>query len=385
MYPVSQKFINAIAVSGVRKTVADIYYGSQVVIKDLPVVDGHLSVDRKSEVRRSGSITIGDPTLFPTLNAASGLEPYGIEIVIRSGFVYTDSEELVPLGVFIVDKVSGTEKEGLFPTINFFDRAKRVAETSTFVVEGGPQSFGGKTVQEGLATTLGYPAPGWPTSPLWNVTVNPTLPVITIPGGFGDGDTDRWQLAVDLATAIGGEPYFNVLGAAVVNPIPYLGPDTVVTAAVWTVTAEFGTGRGNMLNADRSITRDGVYNSVLVLGASANGTTAQAFGQAYDDNPASKTFYGGLFGRKCLRVKNTALTTNDQCIVAARNLLRNYLGLARNLTLDSLCNPALNEGDIIQVFYPDLTTELHLVDSFEIPFGSDVGSMTIRTRTVQYA
>lgn len=385
VYPVSDRFLNAVAISGVRKTVVDIYYGTQLLIPNLPIVDGHITVDRKSDVRRSGSITIGDPDLFPTLNNSTGLEPYGIELIVKTGFVFSDSEELVPLGVFIIDSVSGTESEGLFPTVNFFDRAKRVQETSTLVTDGGPQSFGGSTVQEALDTTLRYPAPGWPDNSLWVVVVDPELPLVTIPGGFLDGDTDRWQLAVDLANAIGGEAYFDVLGTAQVKAPPFIGPTTTVGEAVWSVKADIGDGTGNMIDADRTLGRDGVYNSVLMLGSTPNDNSPQPYGHAFDSDPQSKTFYGGLFGRKTLRMKNTALTSDAQCLSAAKAQLRNVLGLAKNLNLKSLCNPALTEGDIILVTYPDTTTELHLVDGFDIPFGSDVGSMSIKTRTVQYA
>lgn len=380
MYSVSDRFLNTIRKSGKRKTVVDVYRDSLKVLSDLPVVSGSLKVDRDGRTRRSGSMVVGDPTLFPRFNSDL-LAPYSTEVVIKQGLTYTDgSEELVPLGVFIVNDVNADEATGLIPSIEFFDRAQRVFETSTHVIEGTEKTLSGMTVSAALESVLLYPAPGWPHSPLWGLYIDPTLTNPRIPGGQFDGYTDRWQLVLDLVEMIGAECYFDRSGTAVVKPIPGITADTTSADAVWIVNCG---ENGVMLSAEQRITRDDTYNSIVMLGATPDGTTRQARAIVYDLNPASLTYWHGPFGKKTLRLQNERLVTDSQCLIAAQAKLKEALGLAKHVHFGSLCNPALDDGDIILLVYPDGTEELHILDSFDVPFGD--GKMTATTRTIQLA
>ena len=386
MYPVSSRFLKTIRRSGDRKTVVDVYQGAVKMASDIPVIDGSLKVDRNSRSRRSGSLTLGDPSFFPKVS--SGLfAPYSTEIVIRSGLVYTDgSEELVPLGVFLVNDNQADEAEGLIPTIQFFDRAHRVYETSTHVSDGGPlmlptnHPFSGSPAQTAIETILSYPAPGWPTNTLWGVYIDPALSNPILPGGSFEGDTDRWQVALDLAEIMGADVYFDVFGSAVVKPVPGITPDTKSTDAVFTINSGED---GVMISLSQNITRENTYNRVVMLGATPDGESPQAMAVVADTNPASPTYWNGLFGKKTLRVSNSRLVSDEQCLIAAQAKLKNSLGLSKNVSFGSIANPALDVGDIILVIYPDGTEEIHLLDSFDLPLGN--GSMTGTTRTIQLA
>lgn len=385
MYPVSDRFLGAIPKSGKRKIVADVYTDSKYVpiLSDLPVIDGSLSVDRNSRSRRSGSLTLGDADLFPVeLVRETGLEPYGAEIVIRCGFVYPDgTEELVPMGVFLITDVEANESRGRLPTIQFYDRAQRVYETSTHVTDGGPQIFVGQYINQALPEVVAYSAPGWPTDPRFSCTVDPALPAVKIPGGYLSGETDRWQICEEMATAISAEIYFNVFGEAIVKPPPFIDATTTAADAVWTVSYDIGDKKGVLVDADRRLTRESTYNAVVVLGATPESGN-QPIGIAYNTASQSKTNWYGTFGKKTLRINNSLLTTSAQCTSAAQSELRNVSGLHKQVSFQALFNPALDAGDIVQVIYSDGISELHLIDS--ISFNFSQWSMSAETRTVVY-
>lgn len=387
MYPVSPNFLGSIVRSGRRKVVADLYYGSKYIplLRDIPVVEGSINIDRNSRNRRSGQITIGDPDLYPNLMDYTGLEPYGSEMAIRCGVVYPDgTEELVPMGIFLITDVASEDSSGGLPQITLFDRAQRVFDTSTHVTDGGPQKFAGKSINVALPEVITYSAPGWPTDPLFRCTVDSSLNEVIIPGGYLAGETDRWAICEDMATAIGGEVYFDVLGEAVVVPPPSIDQTTTVADAVWEITPDTGDGLGNLLSINRNLTRENTYNAVVVVGATPEEGKAQPIGIAFDLAAQSKTNWNGLFGKKTLRISNQILTTNSQCLKAAQAQLKNVLGLSKHVHFNALFNPALDGGDIVNVVFPNGDFELHLIDSLSFSFGSN-WSMGAQTRTIQYS
>jgi hypothetical protein len=384
VYAASSRFLKAITTSGKRKTVVDVYMNGAQIDSDIPVIGGRITVDRNSRTRRSGSITLGDPSFFPKFDDNT-FTPYGVEIGIRHGIVYPDgTEELIPQGIFLINDIEADEAEGLIPTIEFFDRAHRVFETSTHVTDGGPnmvgdQTFSGSRVHDALHAVIDYPSPNWPNAnQLWSLNIDTSLSNPTIPGGQFEGDTDRWKLAQDLAAMIGGEIYFDVFGNATCIPIPgitvqELPPD-------WEVFAGEG---GVMVSAAQRVTREETFNSVVMLGSTPSGTERQARAIVYDLNPASKTYYYGPFGKKTLRLSDQRLTTDEACYTAANGVLKNSLGIAKTVTFKATSNPALDGGDIVKITYPDGLEELHLLDSFDIDFKS--GVMGASTRSIQLA
>lgn len=387
MYSVSDRFLQTIAQGGRRKTVVDLYYGagsSWVRIEnDIPVVAGSIKCDSGSRSRRSGNITVGDPALFPLIDNSSELNPYGTEMVVRTGFVYADNtEELIPMGIFGIDDISGDEATGLFPEVAMFDRAQRVYDMSTHVADSGPQLFGGDYASQALRTTVEGAAPGWADNhPLWTVTLQSGITDFLIPTGFYNGATDRWKMAEDLALSMGGEVYFDRDGMCQVRPPPIITDESDAADSVWE--CGVGEGTGVLMTAARIVSRSNTYNSVVMLGATGQEGKPQAFAAVYDLDTRSKTYYNGPFGKKTLRVSNAAISSDSQAYAAAISKLRSTVGLSRTLSFDALCNPALDPGDMITVGFLNGTFELHLVDSIDIDLLN--GKMQIGTRSTQYA
>jgi len=365
MYSVSDRFLQRIGASGKVKTVVDLYFDGELVAADIPVAAGQIRCSRDSDSRRSGSLTIADPTLVPAIKSDI-LIPYGTEIQIRSGMVYPDGEELIPMGIFSLEETQWDEGKSSISEIQFFDRTK--AMQRFFLPNVYDAS--GQLVVNLLSTLPGLTFPGGGVT----VTVDPSLANPKLLGGT-TYDTNHWDIMTTLAEIIGAEVYFDVDGNIQVVPIPYIDSSTPNSAADWTV----GVGdNGVLINARRGISRADTYNSVLVRGGTkANGK--QAWSQSYDLNPASPTYYNGPFGRARKVIENSALITDGDCYNLAIAELRKVTGLAKSVAFTSLRNPALEVGDIILFEFFNGETELHILDSYTFDFTS--GEMQADTRS----
>lgn len=391
MQTVSARFLAALRGPYSRIVTADLWYNQALVVSGLPIVDGSITVDRTSKTRRSGTITIGDPTFFPTF-ANSPLAPYGAELNIKWGIAYPDgSAETVSLGWFRIEDVTQetapSQSNGGLPVLTLFDRSQALSDAS-FV---DPIDRGGWDVMF-LLTRLVQDV-----VPYAAVNFASGLTTGTVPGGTVF-DSARLDAVASCAGYLNAEAYFDVNGAIQVVPVPALTQSTPTSAAVWTADASTAaavaagaSATGVLVSAKRTVSRTGVYNLVAAYGAST-GQAAPPTGYACDTDPRSPTYFGpsatgnpvGPFGASVYRYQNNLLTTSAMCATAAQTQLNNYLGLARSLSFQTCPNPALEAGDIIQVIYPDGKTELHLLDSFTIPLGpSSTFSGTTRTLTYQ--
>lgn len=337
----------------------------EVAIADIPIQTFQITIDRRSDIRRTGSATIVHSELLDALKTeTSGLEPYGAEIRVRSGFVRGDSTTaLVNVGFFLIEDITWTEDESSFE-VTFKDRSS-VLERSQF---GTPIDASGKLVHTFINDAL------FETLPRVELVIDSDITNIHLPGGttYRAGKLAAIQ---EAAKSVGAEFFFDADGIARVTAVPFLDTINGPGSPDWIIDAG---ANGVMISYNRSISRANAYNKIHVWGAPKDEDTPQPYASAEDDNPASPTYYGGRFGRVDLRIERQELTDSGQCLEYARAYLRNSIGLSRSIDISLLGNHALDVGDIILAVYPDGEEEFHLVDM--ITFAAD-GAMTISTRT----
>ncbi len=378
MYSVSSRFLDAIR-RGVRPVaVADILYpttggGTDIIFSDLPISSGRISVSRNSKTRGSGNLTIPDQSLSPVLTQDSPLNPYGYEVRIRVGYQYHDGQELIPMGIYGIEDAS-VDEDGI-TAISFFDRAKMI-ERADFTA---PKDYSGWYVQDAIADIVLYASPFYPGDAVqWDISFASGLTNPRLPGGTVF-NTQRWTFLDKLTETMGAEAYFDRDGDCRVIAIPSIDTGTPLTSVAW----EVDTGEnGVLISSARKVTRAGVYNAVFVSGATNDGGP-QISGFASDDNPNSRTYYLGPFGKSVKRIENSALTTETDCVTAARAALRNLTGLQKTLSFNSLRNPALDLGDVLLVKHLDGQQSLVMLDDYSFDFSA--GDMTASIRSVQYA
>lgn len=358
MYPApSARFLPTLRESHVPYTLVQLLRTDGKVV-DLAHTDGSVTVDRGSTVRRTCTVTVPDTSLIP-MTATDQLAVYGARLRILRGVIYGEGLiEAVPLGLFRVDSISGDPAMGPV-TINGSSLEAMVADdkfTVPYTTRGGTAAV---TAITGLIqATL-------PDAVVVNRASDATIGTMT-----WDAQGDRWTAVQECATAIGAEVYADADGQFVIAELP----DLLTTPAVWDVDAGEA---GVLISADRSYSRDGLYNVVVASGENAEDGAAPVSATASDTDPTSPTYASGPFGRIPKFYSSATLTTTILAQNAANKLLRDAAKPSATVSLTSLPNPCLEPGDILRVTYEDGQRELQQIQSFTISLGLD--SITIET------
>jgi hypothetical protein len=332
---------------------ATAYTSTFGIVPNLPVAGGSVTADATSKVRRTATITIADPTLWPA-NPTDMLSPLGSELLIEYGIVIPGmaDPEWIPLitgGITKAARTLPTGSQGI--PITLADRSARVAEDR--FISPGQVGGGSTTVVQAITALVQHTLPGVVVIDLTGSTaIAPTL----------DVDKDRWDAVEQLADAIGAEAFFDQLGRLVVRLQPTLAGPTV-----W----EINTGsRGVLVERSDEATRDLVYNEVVATGQRTDGTSP-VFADVVDTDPSSPTYWGGPFGKKPRFYSSPLLTTTLQATNAATALLERVRGQQASVSLTAITNPALEPGDVIKV-RTSSTPQAHVIDTV-------VTSLEVRT------
>lgn len=356
MRSVSAAFLTACRTSHRIAVHVDVLRNGQPVYAECPLVSGTVTLDRTAEVRGRCSLVIA-----ASGNVGDFLTPAGNELRIYRGVALPERDEFVSLGVFRIDSVSETDP-GRSYKVTGYDRAQRVREAALEDVYVIPNGTNYGTAILSLIDN-GVPGLTYRFAPVIHQT-----PLLVF-DDFGEGG--RWKAALDMATAIGHDLYFDGDGICV------LRPETDPTgAAVLTLTDGPG---GVIVKAQRDLSRNKSYNAVI---ATSSGPNDPVRAVARDVDPSSPTYYYGPFGRKPLRYSSELIATLGQAEEAAAALLRRSLGISQSLQFQTVPNPALEPGDVVAVKRQGLAIdETAVIDSIELGLlPSDGMSITVRAR-----
>ncbi|MER7794911.1 DUF5047 domain-containing protein [Streptomyces sp. NPDC097640] len=356
MYPVSTRFLARLVESHNIATEVVLFLANGQV-ETLPHVGGSVTVDRGQVTRRTCSVTVSDTGLIPR-TAADKLSVYGAQLRISCGVEHADgSRELVPVGLFRIDQVSGDADEG--PVTISGKSLEAVVADDKFTA---PTKVSGTAV--GAVTSLIQAS--LPAAMVVTRATDATIGPRTY-----DTEGDRWAAVAECAAAIGAEVYCDPDGVFIVSELP----DLLAVPPVWTVSAGEG---GAYISANRGMSLDGVYNGVLARGENTEADTPPVSALVVDDDPTSPTYWDGPFGHRPTFYSSATLTSVNACTSAATLKLRAAKAPNASADITSLPNPALEPGDVIRVLYPDWTKELHQIQSFTVPLDSS-GGFTLET------
>lgn len=315
------------------------------------IVGGDVTLDATADVRGALDCTT-DGTGWDTRPGRSLLQPYGTELYIERGVVLGGSTTWVGQGYFKIQSVEqATAPDGNLE-ITGSDRMQGIIDAEL----PSPRSYSATdTVQT-----------------VFNDLVLEVYPAATISFDYDASsdelgspqvtDTDRHGFLADLVTTRGKVMYWDYQGHLVITS----PPDPA--SPVWTV----GAGKGGVLiSADRTLSRDGVNNAVVVT-SSGSGTTDAPLAVAYDNNPSSPTYYYGPYGQVPLTFSNPLVTSYDSAAAAAVLLLQKAITLPLTANLTAVPNPALEPLDPLKVTYgkgsaPDTSM---VIDTITIPLNA---------------
>jgi hypothetical protein len=332
-----------------------VYRDTDLVAEDIAVSSGSVTVDAKSDVRRTLSLTVPDPAMLTLL------DPYACDLRVWRGMVFGNGvEEWVPVGLYRVWEVAfdqptleiavtGQDRGALVASDEFVDpytslaAAVIVDEIGDILTDAG---FTGLDDNTGLTDTVGE-AVTW--------------------------DGNRWEAINKLADALDATCYFDAIGAPILQPAQ-------PGSSVWAVDAGES---GVLVKSSAAVTRDGTYNCVIAEGESPNADTPiRAVEKDLDTD--SPTYWDGTFGHAVTRQSSAVWNTQNKADRAAVRLLRESIGKVRTVQLSTIPNPALEAGDTITVEYGDGTTEDLVIDGYTLPLvgGGDFPVITRSKRTL---
>lgn len=360
MWPLSAAARSALRSSHAVDVRATAYTALGGAMAGIPITGGAASADAKSMVRRTASVTIGDPALWP-VSGFDALSPVGSELAIEYGIVVPGKgTEWVPVIRGPIQAATGSLPATDAIAIEVADYSKRVAEDRLDVPS---QTIAGNTCVAEITRLIQESIPGVQVIDLTGSTQ--LAPVLDI-------DKERWQDGVEkLADAMAAEVYADQLGRFVIRAQP-----TLNDPPVWVIDSG---ETGVLIKADLELTREQVYNAVIATGERSDGTTP-VWAKVTDDDPASPTRYGGPFGRRPRYYTSPLLTTTGQCQAAAAALLARVKGYAATVQVQAIPNPGLEPGDVVEVRLPDGSRQRHILDKVPLAFDPKAAqSLTTRS------
>ena len=431
MYPASKKFFEAVTGS----------HRAMIIVKalstdgtwyNLPVVSGSVKIDQTSQdVRRTVELTLDDERYVP-VKSTDPLSIYGNHLYVYRGVVWdlpnvgtevinarppltgdllqptNGAYELVPCGVFrITDTTVEEDEDGqLTITVNGSDLALNIklnawtAPTTVWTFPYTPPvvntnqagftpytqhetTYVAQTFIEAIKLLINDRWPAYCYSvfgpPEFEITgvvdAKLTQPVVMGSVSFSpSGAGSPWNDISSLAAGVNGQLYIDAVGRFTVAQLP--DPSTV--EPVW----DYMDGEGGLLTkVTRKIDSSKAVNYVIATGE--NTITSLPFRAiAVDSDPNSPTYYLGPFGRVVGREPGRKRLQSQKQTQNAANLYLNwFVGGDESVTVEGVCNPALDVGDVIRVrrkrlgiFQPDqVITDL----AADFPNGSDLSPGTI--------
>jgi hypothetical protein len=323
---------------------------NNVVIAAVPIVDGSVSGDRQSVVRRTLNAEV-DPRMAPT-SLQDQLTPYGAFIRVFRGIRYPNGfVQEYPVFSGRVDSVDfGREHSvvaasdlGAFVSDARFEKPYTATRNLTIVD------------QMKAIITDAYAAATF--------TINASSAgKITTPATW---DRERAEALDNLAGTISAEWYASADGTFHIDPIAALS----VSQALWIVDAG---DTGVAISHSTQLDRQAVYNAVVVNGEPPDGQVP-AYGVARDTDPNSLTRWGGPFGKVPKFFSSQFITTNAQAQAVAASMLVDAVSSSRAVSVTCVPNPRIRVGDVIYVT-ERLGSDwdgMYFVNSLTMPLGPD--------------
>ena len=324
---------------------------------ELKLIDGEVELDATADIRGAGSVVLAEP--WPKVRNLT-LAPYGSEVFLARGVDLGAGGVLwAPLGYYRVSETQqGDAAKGPL-ALTLEDRMSTIIDSRFLAPRQWLQGTSVGTIVDEIVLEI-YPEA---------VIAFDDDSNLSQLGRALIAEESRFEVLLTLATGLGKVVYWDGQGRLVFETVP----DEDVP--IWYVNAGLD---GVMVSSKRSISRDGVYNAVVVLGEGTD-EIAPVRAVAYDAQESSPTFFGGPFGRVPRFYSSPFITTQSQSEGAAVNLLRRSLGAPYDVGVSAVPNPALKPYDVLRVVYNDGTRELHVVEKVSIPLTVDA-ALNISTR-----
>lgn len=309
-----------------------------VLQSDLPIIDGSVRATLNSRVARALTLSV-DRSWFPLLPNGSFdtgglLAPFGNRVRAYRGIQYGDgSRSVFPVFYGRIEQVQMSRAGNV--ALSASDLAADVVD-ALFETPQSSVPLNTISTEFRRLVTGALPDAVFGTSDLTGVKIPPLA-----------WQSDRAQALDDMSATVAMLWYPLADGSFVQRLVPWTKPGQVAQ-----VTLADGTNAAPGVNgaiADWTITvsRTGVYNSVVFASERQDGT-APVYAIVRDTTATSPTFYLGNFGKKPLLIQNQAALTQSQCLSAAQSALKAATAITQTWDPVSIMPDAsLELGDLI--------------------------------------
>ena len=342
---------------------------STAVGNGLPFIDGNVRATLNSRVARVLSLTV-DRSWFPlqsngAIDTGGLLAPFGNRLRAYRGITYGDGS-IVSFPVFYgrIEQISMNASGSCSLTANDlaadvvdaqFETPQSSVPTNTISVEFR------RLVTGALSDAV------FGTSDLTGVKIAPVA-----------WQSDRAQALDDMSATVAMLWYPLADGSFVQRLTPWTKPGLTpqLTLADGTATAPVG----NNAVSDWTITvsRTGVYNSVVFTSERQDGSTP-VYATVRDLSATSPTYYLGNFGKKPLLIQNQAAMTQTQCVAAAQSALKAATAITQTWDPVSIIPDAsLELGDLLGMAAEGAASS-QVISGFTLPL-REVGNMSLNLR-----
>lgn len=338
--------------------------------QELPILDGDVTLSATADIKGSASITVpGDYW--------DQLQPYGAELFLERGVDFGDgTRELVPLGYFRISRISQDRSPYGPVQVDADDRTAQLQQTRVVYPYQIPV---GTTHRQLFAALVNGSATGTPTYGMY--VGRP----VTIQWGLAGYDPDTTKIDTGAVVDDSAYDFLAKLVAEKGAVIRFLETgemsierrDPDITAPADFTLREGKTG--TLVQASRSVNRDGVFNVVRAIGSDPKSPTGYRL--AYITDPTSPIRWNGPFGPSVRYYASPVLTTSAEADQAAETILARATGLPTELALWAVPDPSIRPLDITTAIVGQLAPANHVVDEVTIPLaGPD--SVQVKTRTL---
>lgn len=340
-----------------RHTTMQVYQnGVQVAdIDDLTFSAGSVRASLTSRVTRSASLTFSDADFPGDVNAI--LSPYSSVIQINTGIQYGNGlPEVFPVFRGRVYEPQ-READGTV-TVRADDRA---ADVIAFQFEAPENTAPAATVVQEIQRLIlqAVPEATFGTDDVTDIPV----PALT-------WEQDRGQALDDLAAVVQGRWYELGNGDFVVRLYPY---------TLGTVVSAITDGPAGLLStATRTLTRDGVANSITVVSERIDGTNPIRV-TARNTDPSSPTRFGDTYGRVSQVIKIQTPITSSAAQSLATQQLSAVSALSEQWSVSMIPDSTLEPGDTVTLSYRGQSAD-QVIDSITYPLTTE-GLMSLTTRS----
>lgn len=375
MYVRSLEFDELVKQSHTVITKAELIQSGSVIY-EFGVIDGSVTVTRKSESRRRCEVTLLDElgTLVPT-SASSLFAPFSTYLKLYRGIQHS-FDELITIGTFDISRVATKETSGgVTISLTGLDLSRTIRKSpfNTIFKTGGSGIVLATSISEIIEAV---------DSGIIMTNLAPIATALTngnsVQWVFNPGE-DRWKACQDLAESIGAELYFEPDGRLVLKDYA----DAISSDVAWS----YEEGEGSMLlGITEHIWDDDdqeIYNHIIVREDNPAKVFFPSKGEAKDTDPMSPTYYLGTFGDRLLEVKTPFVTTNEQAQILAETLLLQHLAWYERTNITTMVHPAHEVGDIISIRRERSGIEgIYSLEEFTIPMTAEAISTVSTKRRV---